>query len=161
MTVTLDELHTIPAELRGRRPRFTADLDKMFDQIVQADEGDRIELPNLPRIHEFTEREARRMTTGQAAKAVELIWPLFGRTVTVRRRYRVSILDYRESLPADLQPVMVLDASARVRATYDLWERHRGGMQRLPSATKSYAGLTIDVWDRGVVRTPSSTTPRP
>ncbi|MBB4391669.1 hypothetical protein [Bradyrhizobium sp. ERR14] len=149
LTVTLDELHTIPAELRGPRPRFTADLDKVFDQIVQAGEGDRIELPNLPRIHEFTEPEARRITTGQAAKAVELIWPLFGRTVTVRRRYRLSILDYRESLPADLQPVMVLDASARVRATYDLWERHRGGMQRLPSAKKNYAGLTIGVWDRG------------
>lgn len=89
------------------------------------------------------------MTTGRAAKAIEAVWQLFGRTVTVRRRHRVSILDYRESLPADLQPVLVLDASARVRTTYDLWERHRGGMVRLPSATKSYAGLTIGVWDRG------------
>ncbi|PDT87750.1 hypothetical protein CO669_23010 [Bradyrhizobium sp. Y36] len=149
IAVTLDDLNTIPAEVRTARPRFTADFDKVISQIVQAEEGDRIELPNLPRIHDFAEQEARRMTTGRAAKAVELIWPLFGRTVTVRRRYRISILDYRESLPADLQPVMVLDASARVRATYDLWERHRGGMQRLPSATKSYAGLTIGIWDRG------------
>lgn len=149
LVVTLDDLHTIPAELRGPRPGFTADLDKVISQIVQAGEGDRIELPNLPRIHEVTEGEARRMTTGRAAKAVEVVWPLLGRTVTVRRRHRVSILDYRESLPADLQPVMVLDASARVRATYDFWDRHRGGMQRLPSATKSYAGLTIGVWDRG------------
>lgn len=149
IAVTLDDLNTIPAELRGARPQFTADFDKVISRIVQAEEGDCIELPNLPRFHEFAEREARRMTTGRAAKAVEMIWPLFGRTVTVRRRYRISILDYRESLPADLQPVMVLDASARVRATYDLWERHRGGLQRLPSATKSYAGLTIGVWDRG------------
>lgn len=149
LTVTLDDLHTIPAELRGPRPQLTADFDKVVSQIGQAAEGDRLELPDLPRIHEVTEREALKATTGRAAKAVETIWSLFGRTVTVRRRHRVSILDYRDSLPADVQPVIVLDASARVRATYDLWARHRGGLQRLPSATKSYAGLTIGVWDRG------------
>lgn len=149
LMVTLDDLNTIPAELRGPRPQFTADLDKVISQIVQAAEGDRIELPNLPSIHEVNERDALKVTTGRAAKAVETVWPLFGRIVTVRRRHRVSILDYRDSLPADLRPVLVLDASARVRATYDLWERHRGGLQRLPSATKSYAGLTIGVWDRG------------
>lgn len=149
LVVTLDDLHTIPAELRGPHPQFTADLDKVISQIAQAAEGERFELPDLLRTHQVTEREALKVTTGRAAKAVATVWPLFGRTVTVRRRHRVAILDYRESLPTDLQPVIVLDASARVRATYDLWTRHRGGIQRLPAATKSYEGLTIGIWDRG------------
>jgi hypothetical protein len=149
LTVSLDELHTLPAELRRPHREFTEALDGMIKQIELADDRQRLELPDLSRLHDVSERAALKVTTGRAAKAVERVWPLFGRFVTVRRGYGVSILDYRDSLPPDLQPVIVLDASARVRTTYDLWAKHRGGLARLPSAIKNYAGLSIGVWDRG------------
>jgi hypothetical protein len=56
------------------------------------------------------------------------------------------MLDFRDTLPQDIVPLLVLDASARVRETYSLWEDQRGGLVRLPPAPKSYAPLTIHVW---------------
>lgn len=158
ITVSLDDLHTIPAELRGARPHFMKEFDKTLGLIAGSSEGQQVLLPDLPGRYELPERDAVRAMAGRsgrnerlpsrAVKAVKDVWPLFGRTVTVRRNHRVTILDYRESLPDDLKPVLVLDASARVRSTYGLWEAQRGGMRRLPSSTKNYAGLTIGVWDR-------------
>lgn len=57
-----------------------------------------------------------------------------------------TVLDYRETLPDDILPLVVLDASARVRATYTLWESGREGLHILPSATKRYDDLTVNVW---------------
>ena len=59
------------------------------------------------------------------------------------------MLDYKDTLPDDLKPLLALDASARVRTVYDCWEEGRGGIVRLPSASKRYDDLTIHVWDRG------------
>lgn len=58
-------------------------------------------------------------------------------------------LDIRDSIPTDLAPLLVLDASGRVRQTYHLWETEVGGLVRLKTAPKSYEGLTINVLDQG------------
>jgi hypothetical protein len=44
---------------------------------------------------------------------------LSGKTVSVRRdgAYGNTMLDYRETLPQGLAPLVVLDASGRVRST--------------------------------------------
>lgn len=60
-----------------------------------------------------------------------------------------TALDNRDMLPRDFQPVLVLDASGRVRSTYRQWEKHRGGLVRLKPAAKRYGNLHISVLDRG------------
>ncbi len=54
-----------------------------------------------------------------------------------------------KELPSDIAPLLVLDASGRVRQTYCYWEKHRGGLTRLHSASKSYSPLAIHVLDQG------------
>ena len=80
----------------------------------------------------------------------EALWWLLGKTVTVRHEGQggETLLDYRDTLPADLAPALVLDASVRVRGVYGEWERGRGGIIRLPQAPKSYADLTLHLWAR-------------
>jgi hypothetical protein len=41
---------------------------------------------------------------------------------------------------------VILDASGRVRTTYDLWEQHRQTLRRLPAARSDYTNLTIRLW---------------
>jgi hypothetical protein len=149
LTVTLDELRALPVDLRRWHPEFTNSLDEVNRQIESAEDGQQIALLDLPSIHEVAERDARKIVTGRASDVVDRLWPLFGRSVTVRRGWGISILDFRDSLPRDLKPLVVLDASARLRTTYDLWSAHRGGLVRLNEAPKDYGGLTIGVWDRG------------
>lgn len=82
--------------------------------------------------------------------AANALWFLLGKQVTVRMdgRFGNAMLDYRETLPKGLAPLLVLDASSRrdVRETYNLWEAHRGGIIRLLEAPKDYAPLTIHHW---------------
>jgi hypothetical protein len=56
------------------------------------------------------------------------------------------MLTYEDTLPADLAPLLVLDASGRVRHTYADVEKHRGNLYRLRTAIKDYAPLTVHVW---------------
>jgi hypothetical protein len=83
--------------------------------------------------------------------AVEALWFLFGKHVTVLRdgAFGETMLDYKDTLPEDITPLLALDASARVRTVYDCWKDGRGGIVVLPSATKRYDDLTIHVWERG------------
>jgi len=51
-------------------------------------------------------------------------------------------------LPKGIEPILVLDASARVRSTYAQWQEKRGGIVQLRPAPKRYDNLTVHVWDR-------------
>lgn len=58
----------------------------------------------------------------------------------------VSLVSFEDVWPSDFLPVLVLDASGRVRATYSDMEKHRGVIERLPTAVKRYEPLTIHAW---------------
>ena len=83
--------------------------------------------------------------------AAEILWFLFGEHVTVRQDGALgnTMLDYKDTLPHDIRPLLALDASARVRTVYDCWQEGRGGISKLPNAPKRYDDLSIHVWSRG------------
>ncbi|MCA1338294.1 hypothetical protein [Pseudooceanicola marinus] len=56
-----------------------------------------------------------------------------------------KLVGYRMTLPEDLSPLLVLDASGRCRATYHFME----SVHRLPSGVKSYENLKIFLWQSG------------
>ncbi len=73
------------------------------------------------------------------AETIAALLTMNGGAARVQRegKHGNAVLSYRNTLPDDLTPLLVLDASARVRATYSLMER-RGDVQRLPTAEKDY-----------------------
>ena len=56
------------------------------------------------------------------------------------------MITYRPTMPDDLRPLVVLDASGRVRDAYGSIERHWGILTRLRPAVKDYSPLTIHTW---------------
>lgn len=50
-------------------------------------------------------------------------------------------------LPPDFSPVVVLDASGRVRGTYDLMER-KVDLKRLPVVKNDYRNVKVHVWEK-------------
>ncbi len=67
------------------------------------------------------------------------------RTRISRYGNETASLFYRAILPPDIYPVVVTDASGRVRQHYtDQRRLHR--VQRLPSGKKTYRNLAINVW---------------
>lgn len=82
--------------------------------------------------------------------AVNDLWLLSGKTVAVRRAgNNNTVLDYDDTLPDDLAPVLVTDASGRVRQTYPHWSQGRGNLVELRHARKDYDNLTVRIWRRG------------
>ncbi len=58
-----------------------------------------------------------------------------------------TTISYRENLPREFAPLLVLDASGSLRLTYELWEKGRGNLKELLSPGKTYRNLTIHHWD--------------
>jgi len=83
--------------------------------------------------------------------ALSALWFVSGKRVSVRRdgKYGGAVIDYKETLPTDLAPMVILDASGRVRATYRDMEGERGGLVRLRTAPKHYGPLTVHTWLTG------------
>src|SRR5262249_1246634 len=58
-----------------------------------------------------------------------------------------TAISYRDILPMNFAPLLILDASGSLRVTYKAWAKGRGGLVQLPSLGKTYRNLTIYHWD--------------
>lgn len=129
-------------------------ISDMHAAIREIEDGSIYYVPNLSKHSNAFKR--LKIRTGSNAKegldydTVEALQSLSDKAVRVRRDHKGNtILDYTESLPDDFAPVLILDASARVRKTYELWRAKRGNLLHLQDAAKHYRDLTIHHWNRG------------
>lgn len=149
-----DSLAALLLVLRGAYPGLTQALENFFIELRGHSDKTIIDVPALDVTFDVRLHDVSKVVSHQPEehrKAVDDLWFLMGRKAIVRvdGYSGPTLVDYRQTLPDDIKPILALDASARVRATYDLWERMRGDLIRLPSASKRYANLTINVWDHG------------
>jgi len=101
-------------------------------------------------------KSSLRWETNTMRKTAETLDILSGRVaeVKVAGKGRVA-LDCIESLPADLQPCLVTDASATFRGTYRLHEEYQGGIVPLvpEGSCKRFDPLTVRVLHRSTSKT--------
>ncbi|MBE1711164.1 hypothetical protein HKB47_20990 [Mesorhizobium japonicum] len=78
------------------------------------------------------------------------LWELSGTPVIVEKiRAANAAIHYKKHLPDDLKPMVVCDASGRVRKTYQHWEKDVAGeIVTLSHGGKSYKNLTVNIWRR-------------
>lgn len=80
-------------------------------------------------------------------RAVSALWFISGKTVAIHKDgNEPTALDYRETLRPDLAPMVITDASGRVRTAYRDMEAERRTLVRLKTASKLYDRLTVNVW---------------
>lgn len=128
-----------------------------FVQLTTTQTGDLIEVPDFEAqfgvsVHDVIAAIPNgdgRLRDDQRATA-QSIFILAGKTARIWRDNRdgSAILSYQDTLPDDIKPLLVLDASGRVRHTYSDLEKHRG-LKRLKAAPKDYSPLRVHVWRRG------------
>jgi hypothetical protein len=155
-TITLrrDNLASLFGVFRSVHPELTKELEVFFNTLADQKDGSFVTVPDLDARFDIRPHEIEKLLSfhpEELRAAGESLWLLMGRKAVVRTDgyAGATLVSYRETLPADIKPILALDASARVRATYDLWEKHRGDLVRLPAAPKQYDNLTIYVWDQG------------
>lgn len=79
----------------------------------------------------------------------EVLHLMSGRSVRVRQEGHRGVfkLDHEEILPADIFPLLVLDASGTHRETYKFVAKFRNVLNTLISYPKNYSNLPIYYWD--------------
>lgn len=132
--------------------RFSASLrDALYrfcPAVLTREDGAAVDVPDFAADHGVNLEELPGVVpTGHRETATDL-QIVAGRRVRVRQdgQNGSALLTFREELPPDLLPMLVLDASARVRETYALWEDSRQVIARLPSAVRDYSPLTVKTW---------------
>lgn len=163
ISINNDDVYWMLREFRCISNALRDDIKTIFDDIEKQPHGAVFAVPDfmgehgldlnslLEPVSAFEPRDNADidLKEQQARVLTELAY-LSGRAVKIRKSaYGADGIDYRETTPEDLFPLLVLDASGRVRQFYRDMEQKRGLVTLLKSAPKSYRNLTINVWQRG------------
>lgn len=164
ITLAADDLAFVLRRLSMLSAELRADILGIFNDVENLPSGAIYQVPDFADRHPSVSlndalatteggtgaEDARKFRADEQA-VLSSLWYLSGKTVTIRRdgRFGNAVLDFRETLPPDLAPMVILDASGRVRATYRAMEHERGNLVRLRSAPKRYAPLTVNIWQTG------------
>lgn len=146
--------------VRGGLHALADTMEDVFTRARNLPDGARIELPDFAQhadlndlfaLVDLPRDNAEKDYQQRQREELAAMWYLSGRTVAIRKDGKdgQAMLTYRETLPEDLTPLLVLDASGRVRHTYEEMERGRGNIVRLRSAVKRYDRLRVHVWNTG------------
>jgi len=144
LSLRADDLGQLATPLRHRHPKFVEAVEGLQETLRQAKLGEVILVPDS------LETLAPRTGVGPAA-TVKTLARMAGRKMLLvdGGKGDRALIGSAQSLPEDFAPVVILDASGRVRATYRLWEQHRATLRRLPAAQSDYRNLTIRLWQQG------------
>ena len=150
VNLRLDAIKGLLEHLRPAAPEVAVIVDGLIGQVAQAEVGDIIRVPLLAR--RIARPEA--VFNGQMAERWAKLVELAGRQVTVMSSnlHGLELVACVDQLPEDFAPAVILDASARLRHTYRVWERTSGNIVRLPAAITDYRPLVIHHWDRSASR---------
>jgi hypothetical protein len=150
VVIPLDTLRSLPGKLRRLYPTFVAVLDDLLAAIESIGEANCIIVPGsikaesgsiVPVISELG-------LLKEEQEAVRKLAMLAGQTVGVEpgMHGQQALIGAGRSLPADFMPVIVFDASVRLRDGYRLQERYQGNVVRLPGVEHSYVDTAIHLW---------------
>ncbi len=154
LTLNRDDIGHLFAPLRGTHPKLAETIETLFVDLKGVKDGGTMFIPDLEKNHKVSLNDVIRLLSNverSHQNAAMSLWMLSGKDVTVRKDYHKgnTVLDYKETLPDDFAPVVILDASGRVRTTYRHWEDRRGTLVSLRKADKRYDNLIVHVWNKG------------
>jgi hypothetical protein len=89
------------------------------------------------------------------SELAQKMWLLAGQKVRIHLDVYAgtTAITYRENLPLEFAPLLILDAGGELAMTYHAWGEGRGNLRQLPSIAKTYRNLTTHYWDHRAGKT--------
>ena len=151
ITVRWDALAALPLRYRGRADALVNCIDQMAEEILWLPHGGPLLIPaglkdvKLP--YTAHDDDADR-------KLVRNLVGLAGTTARVVNdpQRGATICGAAFHLPADLAPLFVFDAAARVTTGYADREAHIGDVERIATIANDYRNVTAHCWEQGASR---------
>lgn len=121
---------------------------QVVNEITAHNNGDTYLMPELPSFTDELQREVV-WESSKDKELAELLWTLSGQLVSIRmNKNRQVVVDCVPSIPDDFAPCLILDASGRLKPTYELQAEERKDIIWLPTSNKSYRNLEVQVWPK-------------
>lgn len=157
VTVNEYDIAGLHPVLKRVHPELVRHLDQLRERLGACKDREIINVPNLAAAVGPTLAALLRRMKDIKDRAWEIrktatdLWSLFGTKVSVRDegKHGRTMVSIRDVVPSDLVPLVILDASGRVRTAYRWWEQHRKTLVRLAEAPKQYDDMLVHVWDIG------------
>ena len=152
VSIKLSRIEALPDVVRPRNPALADKIDSMRLDNAERQAGHILSIPAEVGLEAGTFAfEERHWLSNPYAKALEGLAYLAGLEAVLRHdNYSgLVVVGASAQLPDDLAPLIILDASAPLRRSYDLWANRTGMVVNLPPITADYSKLTIYWWDRG------------
>ncbi|WAT18192.1 hypothetical protein OZN62_01030 [Aurantiacibacter sp. MUD11] len=146
-----DTLFGLVAPLRPEFPEFVRALEDFAASLGEGQVGQVIKVPfDLTLSSGQAYVASRQIATEHERNALEHLILMAGADMLLQHsdRYGLELVGSTPALPADIAPLVVMDASGRVRTTYQLWEENRGDLVRLPGASNDFQQLNVHLWKR-------------
>lgn len=150
LSLRADDLVRLLAPLRRACPEYAEATQKLATELWAANDGDQVTIPRA--LHELPSLAGAVKNSTQLSEITETLGRLAGRDVTAVNTGHgdIHLAGSSPPIPSDFAPVIIMDASGRVRSTYDAWEKSGAPLHRLPDAVKDYRNLTIHLWERSI-----------
>lgn len=149
LTVEVTGIDKLTANAR-QIPALLERIERLASDIRDAENGGRVSVPDFETETGVSVAAALGLYIDENRSVTETVRDLYllqGNTVVVTRDGRNrEIIHYENTLPDDLKPVVICDASGRVRQTYPHWAQGRGDLVELTKAEKNYDDMTIHLW---------------
>lgn len=152
-----DDLLFLIGVLRKKTHDELADkLDDLLNgKLKEAKDETLLELPDLGEEYNLSLNQITGILMGLSGnpdiESVSNLWSLMGKTVSIRTDGAMgnTVLSYEETMPDDITPLLVLDASGNCRTLYDEMASYRKNIVRLKEAPKDHSDLEIHHWLTG------------
>jgi hypothetical protein len=134
-------------------PALASQLNAFLQRVLVGNDGDNLQVPDYVEQYDFDRHsflEVGPEGNDEDAELLEFLYAVSGKSVAIRKdgKRGSTMLTFKDVMPTNIAPLVVLDASGRVRVFYDDL-RERGVIHMLKSATKNYRPLQVHHWDRG------------
>ncbi|WP_175525783.1 hypothetical protein [Bosea sp. OK403] len=130
--------------------RLRSLLDKLVDEIRAAPNDTCVDIPHFEDETALSHASIMSLYEAEPQKRQDIVRDLLllqGSTVTVHHvGANKTAISYLNVFPDDLLPLMICDASGRVRHSYRHWADGRGNLVALSTMATSYRNMTIHTW---------------
>jgi len=145
--VQRDELGRL-LPFRLHHSSYVEAIERLMATLSERDEGELCDIDQVMAAGPRTTEPQAGLDAGATTDLVDRLRRLAGQTawVVADGRMGKALVGADEGLPADFAPVVILDASGRLRGTYKVWEKQRRDLVRLPSVVSDYSQLEVHLW---------------
>ena len=143
----VDQIAKLPGFFRNWNNELADALYDIVSEVRKLESGSLYEFPDIADKYRLDYKKLRYSVGKEGIdtrKAVRSLCKISGKPCRiVRDEYKKTIIDWSENLPEDFFPVVVFDASGRVRSVYDHFQKASGVLSSYTTSQKDFSNVTF------------------